>query len=626
MGKKIAVGVVILVLVCVGLCFLFCGEETVKGPIVAGGKQQPAVSLEKAFSGSVINDLSKDTALYFTVSTSNFKPAGEYLKKIQANFAKTKAWKKLGIDQQLEQLLKDPFSQAGRQLSPIEQEVKDLLFEAAADLNELGVVVSSKTLAAPQGIKIPMVMLSASFTKEGLPQKVRSFALKQYQQFKEQMGGQTGPLSVVEKGTDVIEVTVKDPQGSFSASALLNTAKDSLQLLLGTNDEKVFFAEGDDRLLVDPEFKSVLQSSVLPDSAINTYIDFATLLPAFQQIIEQFAGLSGDVDAEGLEALKRQVFNNIEGSRSLGASVNFAGGINSRSCLSFDVKSPFGEIYKDFFPDKLSKGAGGLHSLVNPSTMLALKFSGRNILAQASVLKRTYLNKDTWPADNPVAFEEVEGAFNSIYDSLKKMQLQEIGLIVNTSPGQSMPSGGLYMGSSSISGDELLDEIKRMIEALSSGTGAPAKVEKTVNADGGNSLLISLGGPGQNLLIGKVGGNAVFASLQQSAIANAAMQLVGGSQSHISKHFPADAKMDQQLSAFDTWTYLSTASALEMVKGLIPLFAPQVQEKGVEAQEAIELLDLLKTTLFSYQKTYKESDDILCVDSSIQALRRPAGS
>ncbi len=538
----------------------------------------------------------------------------------------TAVWKKFDLGGQLQQKFQEGFNQGaanspdGTTPEKIRAELTALL-DRWQGLDEAVLAVSAKTknykLNDGKEMPLPGLLVQFTFVKEQLA--TDSYAVLTESLLKGQDRAETPDATIVKKSGTELELLLRGgaaPEKNLPATirlegpvvrALFNAAPGDFQASAGAP-----------RFADSPEWKNA--AAISPEgAAMFSFFNLTGAISAIDRILDVLPPESLG-PKESIKELKANLalYRDFD---SLWFGVNMTDGLKVTSCVMPRPGTSFEGMYSKLFAAR-SSGAALISQtplLIDEQTIFALGISTDTIAGSLGSIKEQVKAAFTSTATDDEESKNINSLVDAAERAMNELKLKEIGLFVSPPLMPPIVGAGILLGGSELKGEALLKQIAASVNELAKtahkalgNEPAPDMAEVAPGGDGAPELHLNVGGL---MLVGSVvKENSVLISIDSAIVSTMAKRL-DASSGYLAK-VSSPAGLGKLVSESDYFLYLNTATVIDLGRNFLPLLlAQQPQEPKVDVNDANEVLDLLKFSYLSFQRSYQSENKAVCSDS-----------
>lgn len=618
MNKKLLI-ILGTVTVVIGLAFLFCGN----GKLCTLRELVPIAPV--AFQPqSSLKTLRDDLLLVSWVSPRNLDPAIQWLQSLRDSLRKSKIWNSFEVEKHfLDNFEKgfnasnDPAQNKLPQFSEFLTLVQDLWWATS----EILIAVSGETVKLAGQLDFTPGLVEMVLTKkepiQKLMQMVDTQLLNGQEEFKNddfsiRKGGIGKPYTIHLVGLE----------GSDTIGAIL-FSEQTIQLTIGVENSSSLQAKDQTKSFgASPKWKGI-QESILPKSAFALYLEpkaVTTLMTKISGLTALAADGQTNEIARAQEMISK-TFGELTSQLSSGAAYR---ALEGKSCVTVVSGSTLETFYNQWLEAK--KNSSGKHrftKLIGERTIVA-----GNLFLGGSLVMIDYLKKfygfDSKESQAP-EFAMIEQVITKMEPIVKKLAIEDVGILINSPFGSPMPEGGILLGGSVLEGKALFGEVETVLKDLlvqldPEGTTVTVK---SLASQSGKDLLQLIPADGQfSVYGGVIDGHSFLFGLSENFIEEAEKTMATET-GYFDNLSSALGKGISHLKGSDYFWYVNTQPAFQMLKPFIPMVLAQKPDAGIELADIDQFLQIFTGGVLMSQKSFKESTDRTCTESYLTTIRAP---
>lgn len=567
--------------------------------------------------------LSSDVTVFFQITPANFEPLFANIRSYVDKLRATSAWKKLDGDKQLSEQFRTGLEAglsnqtAGAVNAASVLEAGDYWLNLWGSVKHAHVAASSHTFVVKdQGRDLPLPTFFAEVVFQNDKQasdlfgEISKAVLKGKDRLEE---GNT----IVEKragGAQALDITIKDKQNS-TAPAALWVEGPRLRGTFGARDAGKFFSSDPSKQLFSSAGWKSVMSADASSSAMTAYAAPAALMRYADTL---FA--SAPPSAEQTVKAMNATFAPYRDIENASFTSHFDNHTRSSVCVTPVAGSPLAEFYGriDAIKAKDRAPLRSFEKLIEPDTLLALRFSTIGMEAGLDKVMEQITHYAAMASQGKDA-QDVQLVMVKLKEFVDRFGFREVGIFAGPPIMPPIIGAGLYLGSSSLSGEKLVQELAKSINELaavitSAADGTPAKLSAMVKKDSEGRPAISLNIGGMMLTGGLAGDNSIIFSIDESLVHTFAGRVSGGA-SYLGR-FSSPPEIQEYLGSSDYYVFLNTKTLIDLSKSFIPmLLVQQTQEPKLEQQDVEQVLELLKLNYLSLQLSKHAPGGAMCSES-----------
>lgn len=629
LGKPLLITLLVAGLV-VGAALYFNGKNLVPG---AATTLSTDIELRSAdLSGdSVLSKLSSKVMLFISFEPRRFDVIGEFFKSAIAQLGATKIGKKANLAEK-SALLGDKFFQGVAQGAKEDPEtvnsVRDNIYNVWNSLSRLNLVIKVGSKVVIEGIVVPQVMLTGSFTNSSSIDQLFSVIDTRLPEGSEPVVN----LDATFTRTAKREVRLVVASGDQSVSGQLKATDSTLQLLFNADAESDFYvATGESSLLASTNFQSVAKGA-LPQEAMLIYFDFEHFLPYYDKIIEKLpAPKDGTTSKEDLKnMMEAMVSTPLREMKSFVSSFSFDDGLSSRQCVAV-VPNSSAETYQKTMSASKRRDDGydvNFTSLISDRTVLAISIDSSAIEAELDQLTKLFRNvierQKRDPSVHQKTRDEEIKKFTDFVEQYKatftELGFGEFGLRINSTSTGPFPEVVLLLGRSKLKSQDALQTLHKcftdIARTLKFEEQLKDKLVWGANKAGARTLEL-VASDAAKVVFEPFGEHSVLIS-GRVAMMISPPDDIAKREDYFSKITVGGTPVNKVVNDASVFFFINLKAAFEMTRSFIPVMLatqPFQGESRIEIADIDELFETLGVSLLGFQRTMALPSATYCTDA-----------
>lgn len=569
----------------------------------AGGGEVP--------SDSVLSGVRGDAIAVLHMSPRNVDPAVNYVENFWKRLASTNLGKMQGLKPSLIESAKSraETGQDPEEVAKAEKAVK-ILSDGWNELTEAVLVVLEQSVEAPDGTKIPYTLVQGKFAGTATPERLREYVDNELLKGQASLEDSDGTVVKRSGAEGVYDFEFGSTADSRMKGALFAQGE-TVALTFGASEIDAFKSADEDKMLVSGSDWKAIGVSLLPATGLFMYLDYPKLETMINGFIE--SAMNADpTSTMSAEDLRRQINSQFKDLGVLGASVDFAGGFNSLSCMKTEAGSKIGDFYRRLIESRTNSPSSGLfHKLVGENSLLAFRFQLDTVPFYFDFFRDYYGDA----LDQAQAGDDAK-RFRAMIDTAERefnrLGYKELGVVASVAPGNPMPEVGLFLGNGSLDGEEALTAVAETMNQF-----LPQPMASVDTSGPEPRLQINSGQP-VPVQGAMVGHNSVFVTSNPYAFDKVAKALDNDA-SYLASTSGGLENPEKALEAGDYFLYINTELLLQMARPWLGMAASQTPGSGPKDIE--EVAELFAGRFISTQVTTGAAENVVCSRAQMLTLQ-----
>lgn len=620
MSKKLLI-ILGTVTVVICLAFLFCG----RGKFCTLRELVPMAPV--AFQPqSSLKTLRDDLLLVSWVSPRNLDPAIQWLQSLRDNLRKSKIWNSFEVEKHFLDNFEKGFNAGAGDDSaenrlPQFQEFLSIVQDLWWATDEILIAVSGETIKLGGELDFTPGLVELVITKQEpikkLMQLVDTHLLSGQEEFKNddfsiRKGGIGKPYTI----------HLAHLESTETIGALLFNER-SVQLTIGTENVGALQAKDQAKSFgASPKWKGI-QEALLPKSAFAFYLE-PKVITTLMTKIAGLAALTPDGQTSDIARAQEMIsktFGDLTSQLSSGAAYR---ALEGKTCVSVVSGSPLETLYNQWLGAKnKSSGKHRFTKLIGERTIVAGELFLGGSLVMIDYLKHFY-GFDSSDSSSP-EFAMIEQAIAKIEPIVKKLAIEDIGVLVNSPFGSPIPEGGMLLGGSVLEGKTLFAEVETVVKDILAqlDPSGSAVTVKSLTSQSGKDLIQLTPTDGQFAVYGGVVDSHSFLFGLSENFIEEGERLMAAEDAYFDSLASALGKGISLLKGSDYFWYVNTQPAFQMLKPFIPMVLAQKPDAAIELADIDQFLQIFTGGVLMSQKSFKESTDRTCTESFLTTVSAP---